>query len=108
MTHLRNLTGRPRHHHTAGAWSPADLFLLDFAITGTASSHGRGGSAAPLEVLVRRLLSLPGGPAVLGSLRARTPFPTHPERSNALPLSALPPPRNGRPNFTPKAAVGTP
>ena len=39
-----------------------DLFLLEFAINGASST---GTSAAPLEALVRRLLSLPSSPALL-------------------------------------------
>ena len=51
-THLGNLTGRTRRGDDA---PPVDLFLLEFAINGASSS---GSSAAPLDALVRRLLSL--------------------------------------------------
>jgi hypothetical protein len=51
-THLGNLSGRARRGDDA---PPVDLFLLEFAINGASSS---GSSAAPLDALVRRLLSL--------------------------------------------------
>ena len=57
-THIANLSstnGRTRD-------GPVDLFFLEFAITGASS---KGDTAAPLEALVRRLLSLPGQPAIL-------------------------------------------
>ena len=52
----------PKEHSRTAPSAPADLFLLEFTITGFASS---GNSAAPLEALVRRLLALPGAPALL-------------------------------------------
>jgi hypothetical protein len=52
-THLGNLSGRRARRGDDAP--PVDLFLLEFAINGASSS---GSSAAPLDALVRRLLSL--------------------------------------------------
>ena len=116
-THIANLSstnGRTRD-------GPVDLFFLEFAITGASS---KGDTAAPLEALVRRLLSLPGRPAILpvnffpfltnkeaswemgplpASLTSHTKMAPDPLHDFLAPYSAtlLPPPEKQRRRDTP-------